>query len=217
LAQAAFWLKPGLAAGLASSPSGVPFVLFPSLAAMSTVVAHPAGSPTGRSELMLHVRGLRKGPAAAAVALHHSAAVNPVPAGVQRAGARAPRNGHELARELRSRASPADKVAWLAEIPEKAYAVIFRVEVDAELLQTMLAAMLAACSGEGGAAAAAGSRGVLSSMARQCPKALGFAASFGGEPERARASSLLAALEKDAPGAADDVQVIRGLLLGEDS
>merc|ERR1712118_610998 len=68
--------------------------------------------------------------------------VNPVPAGVLQRGS-VPKNGHEFAREFkRAGKTPEEKIAWLAgSIPEEAYASIFRVELDAEILQALILTM----------------------------------------------------------------------------
>merc|ERR1712224_392442 len=74
-------------------------------------------------------------------------ATNPMPAQVTRSNG-VPRNGHDLARDMRKRTSEVEKIQWLAGIPPDAFASIFRVEIDAELLQTIVSVMFAACSSE---------------------------------------------------------------------
>jgi hypothetical protein len=121
-------------------------------------------------------------------------ATNPIPASAIRAGG-LPRNGDALGRELRKLAGPSEKVRWLAGIPPEAFASIFRVEIDAELLQTMLAAMLAACkSADDTDSISDNSKDcivdaawkVLSGLVRHCPRSLSFAANFADSAERER-------------------------------
>merc|ERR1712118_532412 len=111
------------------------------------------------------------------------ASVNPVPAGISRQGA-LPKNGHEVAREFKKRQTPTDKITWLSSIPEEAYAGIFHVEIDAELLQSILSAIHSALS-QGNAEEAAeselsmacASQKILVALARRCGKSLDFALS----------------------------------------
>merc|ERR1712224_316113 len=147
-------------------------------------------------------------------------ATNPMPARVARAGA-VPRNGHDLARELRKRACAAEKVQWLAGIPPEAFASIFRVEIDAELLQVILSAMFAACSSNGSndqehTAAAAASSSVLSSLAQHCPTALSFAANFADTAERAKTEELLKLLGT-SESCGKDHTAVRDMLLPGDN
>eukprot|EP00931_Biecheleriopsis_adriatica_P006707 TRINITY_DN10806_c0_g1_i2.p1 TRINITY_DN10806_c0_g1~~TRINITY_DN10806_c0_g1_i2.p1 ORF type:complete len:197 (+),score=39.04 TRINITY_DN10806_c0_g1_i2:73-591(+) len=156
---------------------------------MATMVA-----AEGRSELLRGIPDFRK--ASESRARRCPASVNPVPAGVVRTGAQ-PRNGHELARELRRHSSPIEKVCWLAGISSESYSRIFSVEMDAELLQTLLLAMDSACADtESQDKALTESGRVLIALSKGCPKALGFAAGFAGSSERKRAEQLLARLEK---------------------
>lgn len=156
--------------------------------------------------------------------------VNPVPAGVVKRGS-APKNGHEFARELKRRKTPEEKLAWMFEIPEEAFTGIFRVELDAELLQAILLSMHTALlkaapkeedqeSGESGQALGKGCRSTLAALCRRCPKALDFAASFQTAQDRKRALELLAEVEKRSAadeGASEDLRAIKaGLLLQEE-
>merc|ERR1712232_695606 len=127
------------------------------------------------------------------------------------------------ARELRRRGSAVEKVRWLADVPEAAFAVIFRVEIDAELLQAILAAMHAAVCGtaasEEGAAeaqiAAEQCRRVLVTLARDCPRAFGFAASFAGVPEQKRSEELVKSLESTCSDSDKDSLIpVRAALIG---
>eukprot|EP00747_Dinoflagellata_sp_TGD_P163299 gnl/TRDRNA2_/TRDRNA2_181820_c0_seq1.p1 gnl/TRDRNA2_/TRDRNA2_181820_c0~~gnl/TRDRNA2_/TRDRNA2_181820_c0_seq1.p1 ORF type:complete len:195 (+),score=48.12 gnl/TRDRNA2_/TRDRNA2_181820_c0_seq1:62-586(+) len=160
----------------------------------------------GRSELLRGIPDFKKAGHAKAIQGSH---VNPIPATALQKGA-LPKNGHELARELRRRRSATEQVMWLADIPEDAFAAIFRVEIDAELLQSMLRAMrdASACSAE----AKDGARRTLVALASKCPKALSFAASFAGAHERSVAEELLADLEADA-AEASDLSAVRAALL----
>merc|ERR1712146_268638 len=101
-------------------------------------------------------------------------------------------------------------VAWFGEIPEDAFAAIFRVEIDAELLQAMLLAMRDATD------AKAATKRTLVALARRCPKALAFAASFASVRERAVAEELLTALEADSTveASCDGLSAVRDALLG---
>lgn len=188
---------------------------------MAAAIACRTEPAEGKSELLRGIPDFRK--KTSNTSLNRVGAVNPVPAAPVQKDALA-RNGHELARELRRRQSAEDKVRWLADIPGDAYAKIFRVEIDAELLQTMLAAMHAtvcksdspsANSGDSGetwtlvdsngdekkcvdggepVSVSSSCRITLTAISRNCPRALRFAASFAGVKERARIEELLAAL-----------------------
>ncbi|CAE8589726.1 unnamed protein product [Polarella glacialis] len=178
----------------------------------------------GRPELMRGMPNFRKETPPETA----TGSVNPVPASVQRNGV-LPRNGHELARELKRQPTPQDKVLWLAEMGDDAYARIFRVELDCELLQTILAAMHSAICGNAakeatedesgepaGCAAAAAARKTLGTLARACPKGLEFAAGFAGAKERSRAKALLRALEEQGgEESAAELGPVRRILLGD--
>merc|ERR1711879_786963 len=96
--------------------------------------------------------------------------------------------------------------------------------IDAELLQAILAAMHAAVCSAGGLedtadtnAVAEECRRVLVTLARECPRAFGFAASFAGVPERKRAEEVLKALELACGGGAkDSLLPVRAALIGAD-
>eukprot|EP00929_Paragymnodinium_shiwhaense_P024546 TRINITY_DN15067_c1_g1_i1.p1 TRINITY_DN15067_c1_g1~~TRINITY_DN15067_c1_g1_i1.p1 ORF type:complete len:184 (-),score=44.62 TRINITY_DN15067_c1_g1_i1:181-732(-) len=179
---------------------------------MATASLGPQAN-VGKSELLRGIPDFNKTPVRGSRGF---AAVNPIPASVQRQGSQ-PKNGHDVARELRKRAGAEDKVRWLASIPEEAFATIFRVEIDAELLQKMLEAMLQACTGasEGREELCKASCGVLVALTKQCSRALGFAASFAGAPDKRRAEELLQALSAAGCEKAD-VEAIRAGLLGSD-
>merc|ERR1712146_794118 len=103
-------------------------------------------------------------------------------------------------------------MGWLASIPLQNFASIFRVEIDSELLQTLLSAMFTACSSsDQGAQAAAitASWSVLSALTQHCPVALSFAANFADSTEKARTEELLKVLASSG----SDCTAIRGLLL----
>eukprot|EP00441_Pelagodinium_beii_P044044 CAMPEP_0197651378 /NCGR_PEP_ID=MMETSP1338-20131121/32249_1 /TAXON_ID=43686 ORGANISM="Pelagodinium beii, Strain RCC1491" /NCGR_SAMPLE_ID=MMETSP1338 /ASSEMBLY_ACC=CAM_ASM_000754 /LENGTH=169 /DNA_ID=CAMNT_0043225997 /DNA_START=38 /DNA_END=547 /DNA_ORIENTATION=- len=163
----------------------------------------------GKSELLRGIPNFRKSSDGYSGGKRSLVNVNPVPAGIIRQGG-LPKNGHELARELKRHQVAEEKVRWLATIPSDAYSRIFSVEMDAELLQTMLVAMHAAISRPEDAAEV---RRILVAVADGCPKALGFAASFASPKEKKRVEDLLSTLE--AAGEKAELSLARQLLLGE--
>lgn len=182
-------------------------------------VANQIHANSGRSELLRGIPDFRK-PSSNPV--HRSAgAVNPLPASVARKSD-GPRNGHDLGRGMARCPSSSAKVEWLAEIPCDAFAKIFRVEIDAELFQLIIAAMDDAMNatiasddtavGDTSTLAAKALR-TLVAIVDHCEKAFRFAASFAGEPERAREEKLLTMIaDKCGDSAADDVQRVRAAL-----
>merc|ERR1712050_104640 len=112
-----------------------------------------------------------------------------------------------------------EKVDTLAGIPPEAFATIFRVEIDPDLLQHILAMMLSACSEtnsttysanptEGRAVDA--SWRILAALAEYCPKTLGFALNFAGQAERETVQSLLSILDACSEGrSGKDMKALR--------
>eukprot|EP00933_Yihiella_yeosuensis_P002228 TRINITY_DN10368_c1_g1_i1.p1 TRINITY_DN10368_c1_g1~~TRINITY_DN10368_c1_g1_i1.p1 ORF type:complete len:187 (+),score=41.97 TRINITY_DN10368_c1_g1_i1:84-644(+) len=173
----------------------------------------------GKSELLRGIPDFRKmsGTSKVVRSSQGGVAVNPVPAGIQRSGA-LPRNGHELARELRKYSDDESKLKWLATIPAEAFATIFRVEIDAELLQKMLSTMLAVCSDSDNPEISnrcSEARQIILALASHCPKSLGFAASFAGAKEREKADRLLKLLDSSGDNSKEWRNACN-LIMGED-
>eukprot|EP00746_Dinoflagellata_sp_MGD_P164671 gnl/MRDRNA2_/MRDRNA2_93438_c0_seq1.p1 gnl/MRDRNA2_/MRDRNA2_93438_c0~~gnl/MRDRNA2_/MRDRNA2_93438_c0_seq1.p1 ORF type:complete len:178 (-),score=50.62 gnl/MRDRNA2_/MRDRNA2_93438_c0_seq1:99-632(-) len=171
----------------------------------------------GRSELLRGIPDFKKKQRG----VQGVASVNPVPAGISRQGA-VPKNGHEVAREFRKRRTPTEKVAWLATIPEESYAGIFHVEIDAEMLQSILTAIHSGLSqgkseeASEGESMACASQKILVALARRCRKALDFALSFAVASEKKRMDEVVRLLEKDGANA-EDIKIIKDAFLAESS
>merc|ERR1711904_371446 len=150
------------------------------------------------------------------------ASVNPVPAGISRQGA-VPKNGHEVAREFKKRQTPTEKITWLSSIPEDSYAKIFHVEIDAELLQSILTAIHSALSqgnveeASEGESMMVASQKVLLALARRCTKALSFALGFAVPSDRKRMEEVVGLLQKAGGVGAEDLEAIKGAFLADSS
>merc|ERR1711924_143627 len=113
-----------------------------------------------------------------------------------------PRNGHEVAREFKKRQTPTEKITWLSSIPEESYAGIFHVEIDAELLQSILGATHAVLSqgntenSQDEKSMPDASQKILLALAKHCEKPLSFALSFAASSERKRVEEIVGLLEK---------------------
>merc|ERR1719421_322240 len=171
----------------------------------------------GRSELLRGIPDFKK---RSQSRFQGVASVNPVPAGISRQGA-VPKNGHEVAREFKKRQTPMEKITWLSSIPEESYAAIFRVEIDAELLQLILASIHSVLS-QGQSEDASESDGmvvasqkILLALATRCPKALSFALSFAGSSERKRVEDIVSLLQQNSASIAEDIKAIKDTFLGD--